>query len=283
MARSSWTGAIDLGGFPVHIALYNRVRSTRGESFRMIAPNGGGVSQQLVDSDGEPVERAACGRGVERGGALIPLSQEALDTIGKAERSTTLEPGAFAPIDTVPLDLSTTSYAVVPDGKVAGADGPVMILWNGLLARGLAYITTITVRSGSRDGILAIYAKDDGLYAAAIPFEAEVNATPEVEWTVDPKAREVFSAFVEAQYASITGPFDHTAFESEYATRREQVLDKVLSGAEVEAPAAPAPADSTPDLLANLEAAVAEASKPKGKAKAKPKAKAKGKRVKAAA
>lgn len=276
MARAAWSGAINFAGFPVNVRLYSRVKSRSGESFKQLAPtNQAPVQQQLVDTDGSVVERADCLKGVEVGkGQFKALPPEAVEMIASAERSVTVEPESFCPVESVPLALSTRGYAVVPDEKVPGADQPTGIIWNGLRASRRAYITEITVRAGSRDAILAIWADDDGLYANELPYVDELNDVPAWEPKEDERAAETFAAFVDSQYADIAGPFDHSAFESKYRQRRADAVQAALKGEAIEVPEAAQAKTAAPDLMAAMQASLGK-PKPKPKAKAKEAKKAK--------
>lgn len=279
MARSTWRGAIDVGGFPVHVALYNRVKSRAGESFRMLAPNGQPVSQCLKDTEGNEVERSECGRGVEVApGKFARLTDEQIELIGKAERSVTLKPEQFCPVNSIPFELGTSSYVVTADSKVPGSEDSTNVLWNGLRGNKLAYVTRITIRSGSRDSILVIYPDEEGLLAIALPYLEEMHELPRGEFKRDKRAADLFKAFIESSGIEVKD-FDHTKLHSEYKRRREQVLAQVLSGKAVEVVEAKQPDKA--DLMAVLEQSVSKGSKPKPKAR-KPKAR-KAKKAKAAA
>lgn len=139
-AASAWKGAVEFAGFPVNVKLYGRTKSRSGESFKTLAPNGDPVRSVYIDSDGEQVERAECSKGVETSkGQFTALSTEAIESIASAEKSSMVTPSSFAPLDSIPLELATAAYAVVPDSDVAGADKSVGLIWNGLLDSGLAY------------------------------------------------------------------------------------------------------------------------------------------------
>ena len=276
--RSSWRGAAEFAGFPVNIALYPRVATRSGESFRMLAPsNHQPVTQAWLDTDGEIVERADTLRGIEVGkNEFVVLPDEALEQIQSAERTTVLEADAFAPVSTVPLEFASAIYEVLPDDKVAGADRSANVLWNGLWAAGLAYMTKITMRAGSSDQVLAIYATDQGLFAATLPFINDIRE-PRGEWTVDEKQGALFAQVVEANYE--VAELDLAAFASEYRERRAQAVETVLAGGTVEVKAAPAPAAAVPDLMAALEAM--SETPPPAKAKARKTAAARKDKVKA--
>lgn len=276
MAAAAWKGAVEFGGFPVHVRLFSRKKSRGSESFRTLAPNGLPVKSQYVDTEGNPVERSETSKGVEVSkDSFVALSPDAVEQIASMEKSTSVEPRQFSPLESVPLELATMSYVVIPDKDVAGADGPVNVLWNGLRKQNLAYCTQVAMRSGSRDSILVLYARDDGLYAAALPFGAELTDTPSHEFTEDKKAQGLFSQFVAASYKDELGSFDLSEYESEHAERRQKAIDAALSGKPVQMPEAPEqPAGG--DLMAVLEAAVAEEGGKAAQEKPKPKARPKG-------
>src|SRR4051794_29907765 len=276
MARAAWSGAISFAGFPVNVRLYNRVKSRAAESFKTLAPTDKApVTQQLIDTAGAVVERADCLKGVELSkGQFKELPPAAVEMIGSAERSVEVEPEQFAPLASVPLELSLKGYKVTPDEKVPGADRPTGIIWNGLRATGRAYITQITMRAGSRDCILAIWADEHGLYANELPYKAELNDVPGWEPVVDEQAAATFEAFIDAQYADKAGDFDHDGYESRYRERRAEAVQAALNGETIEVPEVKQAEAAAPDLMTLMQASVGEAKKPKAKAKAK-KAKAK--------
>jgi non-homologous end joining protein Ku len=210
---ATWRGAIEFTGFPVNIALHNRVKSRSGESFKMLAPNGQPVKQQYVDSDGNTIDYGECGRGIEvEKDKFKALSQEAIEQIKSGERSKLVEPLSFAPKHTLPLELAVASYAVTPDEKVDGSEKSCNVIWNGLRSTGLAYVTQVTVTAGSRDAILALWADDKGLWAAALPFGQELADTPVPAFTEDEQASQMFKLAVDKLYE--VKPLDIDAYTS---------------------------------------------------------------------
>jgi DNA end-binding protein Ku len=265
---ATWKGAIEFSGFPVNVALHNRTKSRGSESFKTLAPNGQPVKSQYIDTEGNVVERDSTSKGYEVAkGQFAVLSPEALEAIGSGQRSTLVEPDSFAPLGSVPLELALATYSVTADAKVAGSEKSVNVLWNGLRKTGLAYVTRVTL--SSRDAILVVWATDDALLAAALPFTTELNEVPSATLTENEAEAEMFESVVGAAYE--TRPFDHKSFESEYGARRRETIEAVLKGHKVEAPAEPAPAAEVPDLMAALKAAQAKAG---GKPAKKPAKKA---------
>ena len=281
MANSSWRGALDLAGRSVNVALYSRLKSRSAESFKTLAPDGKPIKQVKISSDeyakleADPkAEVTTLGtndtdKGVPIGGGEFKaLPEEAVTAITGAAKSGVVEAADYVPLDSLPLELALTSYTVVPDDKVVGAERDVNTVWNGLRASGLAYITTITMKAGSRDSILAIYADDDGMHAVTLPFAAEVQPTPTHEFTADEAEADPVKAFIEAKYE--VEAFDHGEYESTYRKTREDAIAKALAGVEIPKPKAAPKAEAGPSLMESLaDAADTATSKPKKKPAAK--------------
>lgn len=252
----SWRGAIEFAGFPVNVALYNRVKSARTESFKQIAPSGQPAKQSApTDSaTGATFDKALIRKGFEVSkGEYVVLSDADLEAIAEGQKTTVAKPDSFCPLASIALDLAINRYAIRPDDKVAGSEQSTNIVWNGLRSSGLAYVSQVAFRSGGMDGLLVIYADDQGMWGAMLPFEDELYDVPSHEFTVDGKAEKLFAQVVEQTYE--VEPFDHGKFKSEYKARRKTVIDAVIAGTPTPAKT-DEPQPSTPNLMAMLEAAV---------------------------
>jgi DNA end-binding protein Ku len=269
----AWKGAleIEVSGFPmaVSIELYSRVKKARNESFRVLAPSGQLREQQNVDpATGEVFDKEDERKGVKVGPhEYVPMTDDALAQIADGTKTEVLAPQTFAPLDTMAMDLAIDRFAVRPQDEVAGSDRSLNIVWNGLRDSGLAWLSQVSLRGG-HDSILAIYADDQGMWAALLPFEDELYPIPGHTFEQNDKAASVFGEFLEQEQD--VKPFDHSEFASEYRVRRQTAIDSVLSGKAVPAPAKKAAKkDDTADLMAALEASVSKAKKPGGSKKAK--------------
>lgn len=257
-----WRGAVEVAGLPLNVALYPMKRSRRSESFTNLAPNGFPpvTPTTVTDTDGNEIDKDKLGKGVKVGKAYAPLSDDVVEQIKSyAARTEVIEPLSFAPIESVPLEQALMSYWVTPDDKVIGSDRSVNVLWNGLSYTGLAYIAQVTL-SGSMDSVLALWANADGLFAATLPFAAELYPRPKVAFTKNAAAAEMFAAMVEADEPA---PLDLSAYTSMYAARRKEAIEMALAGEEIVIQAAPEPAAEAPDLMQAMEAMLA--TKGKGK------------------
>lgn len=246
--------ALDFAGFPTNVELKPRVKKTRKPSFKNIAPSGAPAKNgKPVDSmTDKSFDADKIRKGVEIGnGAYAVMTDEALAALKAIEKTEVATPIAFAPLDSISLDLAHDRFAVLPDDKVKGSDKGTNIIWNGLLHTGLAYIAQ--VYNGSMDSLLVIYATDNGLWGAYLPFEHELYDIPTHDYTPDAKAASVFEKVVEQTYT--VAPFDHSAYASEYLAERNRVIEQVIEGEEIVAPVE-APGKQAADLMSVLEGMV---------------------------
>jgi non-homologous end joining protein Ku len=260
----AWKGAIEVAGHPANLALYSRVRKQRNESFRNIAPSGQPVQQQVVDPATGKVFTDDVRKGVKTGGTtkepiFTILTPEALEQINSGVKTEVATPAQFSPVDSIAWDLAIDRFAVRPDDGVAGSAQSVNVIWNGLLASGLAYVTQVSL-TGGHDAILAIYATDNGLWAALLPFESELYDVPTHAFEKNEKAGALFGQALDTLYPEKVGAFDHSAYVSEYKTRRQAAIDAVIAGETVDVTMSEPVADETPDLMAILAAAAKPAA-----------------------
>lgn len=281
-ARKAWSGAIMFAGFPVSVVAYSLLKSKTAESFtnlcechheKVVAPRrcpveGGDLSPEQM------VKGVAQGRGKDT--KFIALDPAAVDSLNDAERSVALEIIRLPKADTVPWVLATGRYRLVPDPDVAGGDGPVGILWNGLIASERAVVTEWSKRAGSRPSLCAIRADVYGLTAVDLPYATDLKVdAPEHAFEVNEQAQQMFEQFVGVQKIN-TDAFAHEAFVDSYAERRKKLVAAAIAGEPAEVVATPRDAPAVPDLMAAMSAALDSAkpmAKPAGK-KSRAKAKA---------
>lgn len=275
-ARATWSGAISLGGFPIHVSVYPLIKSKAAESFKNLCPcHQQPVIQPTVCAvDGTKLEKDDLHKGVKAGASIVPVDPAAVEAIKNAERSETLPILALPKVEGVPLHLSTGQYRVVPNGKVPGSEQPVEILWNGLRASERALVTEWITRAGSRNALVAIHADLYGLTANTLPYVGDFHVdTPEHKFSENEQAAQMFEQFAAAQGVDMDD-FTHTKFIDAYGERRAELVEKALAGQPIEIANAPqAAAPAVPDLMAAMQASLDAVAKPK-KAPAKSKAKA---------
>jgi non-homologous end joining protein Ku len=215
------------------------------------------VSQQLIDTQGAPVVRGETLKGVDDGsGSYVALEGKALELIENVGRSTTVRIERFTELEAVDFTHTIEHYAVLPNAKVPGSDASVSVLWNGLLASKRAMVIEgWSPRASSKPSILVIWANDEGLQANLLAFEYEHNDLPTFKPTHNPAVGEMFATATASRYLPTFDPGD---YQDTHAQARQQAIDLALSGKPIEDGVPVAPKPSAPDLMAALEASLAQ-------------------------
>lgn len=274
-ARSAWAGAVNFGGFQMHLRAYTLIESRSAKSFKSLCP----CHQQPVKMpkrcavDDTELEAGALLKGHQVGkDEYVTIPPEAAEQLRSAEATVQLEIAQLAPVASLDLTLTTGRYRIVPDEKVAGSDQPVQILWNGLIASERALVTEWVPRAGSRDSLLVISADAFGLNGNTLPYASEIKAVPEFKPVRNEQAAAMFEQFAGVQGINMDD-FTHTMYESKYEQRRAAAIDAALSGKPIKVPEAAQAAAAPPDLMAAMAAAVAQAPAKKAAKSSKSKAK----------
>lgn len=200
--------------------------------------------------------------------ALVVLPDDAVEQLKSSEGTTMLEIERFAPIESIPFVFSKSVYRFVASDKVPGSQGPVNILWNGLLKTGrAAVIDGWVARSGSRPTTLVIHADDVGLLGNTLPYLTDLKDAPTGTFTQDEKAAAVFEQFVDTNY--LVEAYDVAAYTDTYAETREELIAKAMAGETIAVAATAAPKPAGPDLMAAMQAALGETPKARKKPNAK--------------
>jgi non-homologous end joining protein Ku len=181
----AWRGALELefqtdaGRIPLSISieLYARVKKSRSDSFRTLAPSGLPAESKSIDPATGEAYDGGSRKGVKVGGAYVAMTEEALEQINAGTKTRVLKPEAFCPLESIQLDLAIDRFYVRPMADVAGADTSLNIVWNGLLATGLAWCTHMSIRGG-HDAVLVRRARRQAAIEAVIAG-APVAALPE--------------------------------------------------------------------------------------------------------
>lgn len=278
-ARPSWTGAIDFGGFPIHLRAYSLIKGKSAESFKTLCPCHSVpiVAPKTCVVDGTQVDLAECGKGVKVGKEIKALPPEAIDALAKGERTDVITIHDLCPRASVPLHLAQNHYRFVPDKDVAGSDGPAGILWNGLLANERVLMSEWVPRAGSRNQLLALAADVYGLTGVVLPYMTDFNSeVPEHPFEENEQAAAMFEAFA-AQQSIAMDDFAHAKYVDTYGEQRKAAIDAALKGEAIPQTQSAAPKAEVPDLMAAMAAAMEKAPA----AKKAPKRKAPAKKVSA--
>jgi DNA end-binding protein Ku len=259
MARAIWSGAISFGLVSIPVKLYNAV-SRKSVSFNQIdARSGARVRQRLVSAaDGEEVPRDRILKGYPVGpDRYVTLTDDELASVmPKAQRTIDLEEFVdLADIDPVYFD---SAYYLVPE---AAAAKPYALLVDAMERCGKVGIARFVMRS--KEYLAALRVRDGRLMLQTMLYADELTDADELPLSdaverVELSERE--RAMADNLVESLSAGFDPGRYHDAYREQVLEIIERKLAGeTEVVVVAGSPEPTSVVDLLAALEASVAEA------------------------
>ena len=259
MARSLWSGSISFGLVNIPIRLYPAV-SKKGVSFHQIDSNTGArVKMQRVSSaDGSEVPYDQIVKGYELSkDQYVLIEPEELDALDP-ESTRSIEIEEFIDLEDIDPVFFDTPYLVAP---VKAAEKPYALLAKAMEEQGKVGIARFVMRT--KQYLAALRPKDGMIMLSTMVYADELAAPDEIKELQDVAAIDVSDRELKMASQlidSLSVDFDPTRFRDEYRDRVLGLIEQKAAGEEIRIEA-PAPADSgkVVDLMAALEASVAEA------------------------
>ncbi|HYZ99531.1 MAG TPA: Ku protein [Acidimicrobiales bacterium] len=274
MPRAMWSGAISFGLVNIPIKLFTAV-SRKNVSFNQIDTKTGSRIQnrKVSAATGEEVPSEAIAKG-------YPLSSGEYVLVGDDELAA-LDPEATRTIDIEQfVDLTEidpvyydSAYYVAPE---KAAQKPYALLTRAMEEQGKVAVARLVMRT--KQYLAALRPKDGMLVMSTMVYADEVNDPKQLEGVdgvgeVEVAERELRMA--EQLIESLTEPWEPGRYEDTHRNQVLELIERKAAGEEVVATAAPAAEEKVVDLMAALEASVAEAKEarsrhPSAKAGKKP-------------
>ena len=267
--RPTWQGHLKLSLVTCPVALYTATNSGGDVHFNLINPKTNNrIKMITTDPDTGPVERSSLVKGYEvEKGRYILLTDDEIRSV-KLESTKTIDIERFVPADEIDRLYWDNPYYLAPDGKLAQEAFGVIreaMKRSGQIALGRIVMAT-------RERILALEPRDNGILAYTIRSEAEVRKPDEIfEGISDAKPNQGMIDIAEKIIAQQEGPFDPSQFVDRYEEALKGLIADKQKGHKVAAVAEPDDTNVV-DLMAALRASLGGSggSKPASKAKAKP-------------
>jgi DNA end-binding protein Ku len=260
MPRSIWSGAISFGLVNVPIKLYSAVSKKTVRFHQLHGTTGTRIQQRRVDpSTGEEVPYEDIVKGYEIGKeryvVITPDELESLDP----EKTRTIEIEDFveeAEIDPLYYDHP---YYLAPG---TGASKAYRLLLEAMKEAGRVAIARVVIRN--KEQLVAIRPSGEVLTMSTMNFADEVVSPEAIEEIGAEDGEKATATKRELDMAqqlidSLTADFDPGKYHDTYRERVLELIERKAAGEEIAvAPEAPEPAP-VPDLMAALEASLAEA------------------------
>jgi DNA end-binding protein Ku len=268
MPRSIWRGAISFGLVNVPVKLYSAVSKKTVRFNQLHDADGVRIQQKRVcPADGEevPYEHIVKGYEISPDRYVVVTSEEleALDP----KKTRTIDIEDFVDLDEIDPLFYEHPYYLVPD---TGAAKAYKLLLTALTESNKFAIARVVIRSKEyltairpADGVLTM---ETMLFADELVPPEQLDEFPEEDVKATEREVEMARQLIE----SLSSEFDPTKYRDEYRERVLELIERKAAGQEVAVqPPTEEPA-KVPDLMAALEASLAEAKKEKEKAPRKP-------------
>lgn len=256
MPRAIWSGAISFGLVNVPVKLYSATSPKTVRFNQLHARDGGRLRQKRVCSiDGEEVPYEEIVKGFEIApDRYVVVTQEELDALDpRATKTIDIEEFVdLAEIDPVYYD---SAYHIAP---ATGGAKAYRLLLSAMEEAGKVAIGRFVLRT--RQQLCALRPADGVLTLSTMLYGDEVNAPERLDelealGDVEANAREVEMA--RQLIESLSAPFQPDRFRDDYRERVLELIERKAAGEEVAVqPVAERPSEA-PDLMAALEASLA--------------------------
>jgi DNA end-binding protein Ku len=261
--KAIWSGSVSFGLVNVPVKLVSATSPKDIRFNQLHDADGGRVQQKRVCSvDGEEVDFNHIVKGYDLGGGrYVVVDPEELRSLDP-EASRTIDIEEFVDLADIDPIYYERTYYLLPDTR---AEKAYALLVEAMSRTGKVALGRFVLRT--KQYLATLRAKDGALVLSTMLYDDEVIGVENLEVPsaedVKPTERELTMA--EQLVQSLATEFEPAKFHDDY---RERVLDLIARKAEGEeiaiSPEVPAAAPVV-DLMAALEASLAEARKEKGK------------------
>jgi len=257
MARSIWSGAISFGLVNVPVRLFSATSPKTVRFNQLHDEDGGRIRQRRVcsiDDHEVPYEHIVRGFEISPDRYVI-VTQEELDALDpRATKTIDIEEFVdLAEIDPVYYD---SAYHVAPS---TGGAKPYQLLLSAMEESGKVAIGRFVLRT--RQQLCALRPADGVLVLSTMLWGDEVNPPDRIDELeaiadVDATDREVQMA--QQLIESLSTTFEPEKFHDDYRERVLDLIERKAAGEEIAVQPAAEEAPEVPDLMAALEASLAD-------------------------
>ncbi|MEM9200825.1 MAG: Ku protein [Actinomycetota bacterium] len=266
MPRAIWSGSISFGLVNIPVKLFTAVSRKTVRFNQIDSATGARVKQKRVSAtDGEEVPYDRIVKGYELpSGDFVTVTDDEMAALDP-EAVRTIDIAEFVDLADIDPIFYDNAYYLVPDEQTAK---PYKLLANAMEEAGKVGICRFVMRT--KQYLAAVRPKDGKLLMSTMVYADEVVDSADIygfdlldDIVIDPKEQ----AMAEQLIATLDADFEPGKHKDTY---REAVLELIDRKAAGEAgddlvPAAQPSSDKVIDLMAALEASVAEAKKARGR------------------
>jgi DNA end-binding protein Ku len=263
MPRAIWSGAISFGLVNIPVKLYSAVSRKTVRFHQLDSADNQRIQQKRVNPrTGEEVPYENLVKGYEIGGdRYVVVSPEELDALAP-EKTRTIDIEDFVDLEDIDPIFYDHPYYLVPD---TGAEKAYRLLVDAMEEAGKVAIARVVIRS--KEQLVAIRPRDGILTMETMLFADEVIPPDDLEDApADGKKKTSKRELEMARQLidSLSGDFKPDKYHDEYRERVLDMIERKAQGEEIVIEAPPEEPKKAPDLMAALEASIADAKKQGG-------------------
>jgi DNA end-binding protein Ku len=280
MARSIWSGAISFGLVNVPVKLYSATSPKTVRFHQLSSKTGARIRQKRVDpSTGDEVPFEDIVKGYELSpDRYVLIEPEELDALDpKATKTIDIE--EFVDLSDIDPIFYDHSYYLAP---ATGGAKAYRLLLEAMREAGKVAIGRVVIRS--KQQLCALRPSDDVMALSTMLFGDEVlspDRIDELDALGEAEATKRELTMAQQLIASLSADFDPTRYHDEYRERVLDLIERKAAGEEIAVQPEAEDTTPAPDLMAALEASLAEVRgassdepEPKQKTKAAPRKRA---------
>jgi DNA end-binding protein Ku len=273
MPRAIWSGAISFGLVNIPVKLYSAVSRKTVRFHQIDAESGGRVRQKRVGPDGEEVAYEQIVKGYEIGpDRYVTITPEELESL-EPQKTRTIDIEDFVDLEQIDPIFYDHPYYLAPD---TGAAKAYRLLVDAMEESGKVAVARVVIRS--KEHLVAIRPRDGALAMETMLFSDEVISPESLEELAaadgDVKTTDRELTMAQQLIASLSSDFEPEKYRDEYRDRVLDLIERKAQGETIVIEEPTAEPQQVPDLMAALEASIANAKKPAPKKRAPAKKKA---------
>jgi DNA end-binding protein Ku len=273
MPRAIWSGAISFGLVNIPVKLYSAVSRKTVRFHQIDAESGGRVRQKRVGPDGEEIPYEQIIKGYEIGpDRYVTITPEELESL-EPQKTRTIDIEDFVDLEQIDPIFYDHPYYLAPD---TGAAKAYRLLVDAMEESGKVAVARVVIRS--KEHLVAIRPREGALAMETMLFSDEVIPADSLEELTatdgDVKTTDRELTMAQQLIDSLTSDFEPEKYRDEYRERVLELIERKAQGETIVIEEPAAEPQQVPDLMAALEASIANAKKPAPKKRAPAKKKA---------
>lgn len=265
MPRAIWSGSISFGLVNIPVKLYNAVSRKSVHFNQLDAKTGARVRRKWISAaDGRDLDNDEIVRGYElSSGEYVTVDDDELAALDP-EAVRTIDIEEFVDLDQIDPIFYDSAYYLAPDKATTK---PYALLAEAMDQSNKVGIARFVMRS--KQYLAAVRPQDGRLLLSTMVYADEVNdpaEVPELDEVEEVEIPEKELDMAKQLVDSLSGDFEPAKYEDTYRERVLEMIERKAAGDDelVTAPEAPE-ASKVIDLMAALEASVADAKEARGR------------------